>query len=108
MAEVIDVGGQTASTGSITAKINPEEARARAASLNTSADAMKSILDAVSEQMNRIGDSSNLDSVSYSSKTDQEIRLEFERLYGEFPRFYNSIIKSADDIRDIADRMEQE
>ena len=105
---MVDVGEQTSTTGSITAKINPEEARARAISLKESAEAMKAILDGVNEQMNRIGDSSNDQAVSYSSKSDSEIRLEFERLYGEFPRFYNSILKSAEDITDIADRMEQE
>ena len=108
MNENVDIGVTNPTSNGITGKINLEEARSRADSLTKSADAMKSILDAVNEQMNRIGDSSVDNAVAYASKTDTEIRNEFERLYNEFPRFYNSILKSADDIREIALRMEEE
>ena len=108
MAEILDVGGTTTNKDGVVGRINPDEARARAESLRQSAEHLKDILNAVNEQMNRIGDSENDQAVSYSSKSDKEIRLEFERLYGEFPRFYNAIIKNADDIRDIANGMEEE
>ena len=108
MAEVLDVGGTTTNKDGVVGRINPDEARARAESLRQSANHLKDILDAVNDQMNRIGDAENEQAVSYASKSDREIRLEFERLYGEFPRFYNAIIKNADDIRDIANGMEEE
>jgi len=104
----IDVGGTTAQTGNVTGKINAEEARERAASLKNSAETMKSILDAVNDQMERIGDSSNDQTVAYASKTDTEIRADFEKLYAEFPRFYNEIIKNAEDIVTIANTLEQQ
>lgn len=104
----IDVGGQTGSTSGVTGHINLEEARSRAASLKASADSMKQVLDAVNQQMNRIGDAGNDQTVSYASKSDIEIRAEFERLYAEFPRFYNEIIKNAEDIEAAAQTMETE
>ena len=104
----VDVGGRTATSSGVTGQINLEEARARAVSLKGSADNMKAILDAVNAQMNRIGDAGNDQTVSYASKSDNEIRAEFENLYKEFPRFYNEIIKNANDIETVAKTMEQE
>ena len=108
MAGVADVGETTNNSTGVTGKINLEEARTRADSLIKSAVTMKSILDAVNEQMNRIGDSENDQTVSYASRSDTEIRAEFERLYAEFPRFYEEINKNAEDIKTIANTMEQE
>ncbi len=108
MAGAVDVGETTSTSAGVTGKINLEEARSRADSLLKSANTMKQILDAVNEQMNRIGDSGNDQTVSYASKSDTEIRAEFERLYAEFPRFYEEITKNAEDIKSVANTMEQE
>ena len=108
MAGTIDVGETTNNSTGVTGKINLEEARSRADSLSQSAEVMKTILDAVNKQMNRIGDSENDETVSYASQSDTTIRAEFERLYAEFPRFYEEINKNAEDIRTIANTMEQE
>ncbi len=108
MNNSVDVGGTTGSSAGVTGKINLEEARSRATSLEKSAESMKNILDEVNRQMNRIGDSGDDQTVSYASRSDTEIRAEFERLYAEFPRFYNEILKNAEDIRTIANTMEQE
>lgn len=89
-----------------TIKLSPAEARAKADQMEKTANEIQDLLNDILSVFNEID---NSDTGTYQgSRSAGELKANLDAFSNFFPSVYNQIIKSAGDIKLIANTMEQE